>query len=182
LGFALLALLARTPRTGYELRQAMREPIGFFWTASHSQIYPELARLESGGFVRHRVIDGPGPRDTKRYACTAAGRRALAAWAIEAPEPGPERDELMLKVYAIWTAPPAAARALIEAQRAAHEARLARYEQLDVEFGAQHPTAIVDPSTPEFAAYATLRCGLSYERHRIGWCDWLLSRIEVARR
>jgi DNA-binding PadR family transcriptional regulator len=180
LGFALLALLARRPRTGYELRQAMREPVGFFWTASHSQIYPELARLEADGMVRHRVIAGPGPRGTKRYQCTATGRRALAAWAARPPDQTLERDELMLKVYALWTAPRAAARRLIEEQRRDHRARLARYQEIDAEFQDLHAAALTDPATPEFAAYATLRCGLSYERHRIGWCDWLLGRIDAA--
>src|SRR5919198_5122614 len=121
LGFALLALLACRPRTGYELRQAMRDPVGFYWTASHSQIYPELAKLEAARLVRHRVIDGPGPLDTKRYSCTAPGRRLLADWAVQPPEPGPERDELMLKVYALWTAPRADARRLIEHERGMHQ-------------------------------------------------------------
>lgn len=156
----------------------MREPVGYYWTASHSQIYPELAQLERGRLVRHRVVDGPGPLDTKRYHCTAAGRRALAEWAVRPPEPSPERDELMLKVYALWTAPPGAARALIEERRASHLARLQRYEEFDAEFRRDDAAALTDPRTPQFAAYATLRCGLSYERHRIGWCDWLLARLE----
>lgn len=181
LGFALLALLARQPRTGYELRQAMREPVGFFWSASHSQIYPELALLEADRLVRHRVIDGPGPRDTKRYYCTAAGRRSLAEWAVRPPEPAPERDELMLKTYALWTAPPAAARRLIESQRSSHARRLARYEEIEREFETVHAAAITDPATPQFAAYATLRCGLSYERHRTAWCDWLAGRFDARR-
>ncbi len=45
LGYALLALLARTPLTGYDLAQRMLRSTDFFWTARHSQIYPELARL-----------------------------------------------------------------------------------------------------------------------------------------
>lgn len=179
LGFALLGLLARRPRTGYELRQAMREPVGFFWTASHSQIYPELARLESERLVRHRVIDGPGPLDTKRYDCTAAGRRALAEWAVQPPEPAPERDELMLKIYALWTAPRAAARRLVAEQRNSHASRLVRYQEIESEFETVHPAAITDPATPQFAAYATLRAGLSYERHRIAWCDWLLTQFDA---
>jgi DNA-binding PadR family transcriptional regulator len=179
LGYALLALLARGPRTGYALRQAMREPVGFFWNASHSQIYPELGALEQAGLVRHRVIAGRGPRDTKQYRVTAAGRRGLAAWAVTPPTPEPDRDELMLKVFALWTAPAAKARALIEEQRATHRERLARYEQMDAEFQESVARELADPSTPQFAAYATLQCGLSYERHRIRWCTWLLSRLRA---
>jgi DNA-binding PadR family transcriptional regulator len=185
LGYALLALLANGPRTGYGLRSAMREPVGFFWSASHSQIYPELAALEAAGLVRHRVIEGRGPRDTKQYRLSASGRRALAAWAVSPPEPGPERDELMVKVFALWTAPIEQARELVEAQRAQHRERLARYEQIESEFvdgDGSGDVAVDGPATPQFAAFATLQCGLSYERHRIRWCTWLLGRLDQGRR
>src|SRR5690606_24488121 len=60
LGFALLSLLTRGPATGYDLAQRMKAPIGHFWTAKHSQIYPELARLAEAGHVRVRSGAGPG--------------------------------------------------------------------------------------------------------------------------
>jgi len=34
-----------------------------------------------------------------------------------------------------------------------------------------------EPATPEFFDYATLRRGLSFERHAIAWCDWLLDAL-----
>lgn len=173
LGFALLALLARQPQTGYQLSQTMADPVGFYWSATHSQIYPELARLEAAGQIQHHVIDGPGPRDTKRYRSTPAGRRALATWSVQPPSVARERDELMVKISALWTVPQAAARELVEGELTAHQERLARYQQHNAQFQVE-PT---DPASPEFAAYATLRCGLSYERHRIAWCEWLLSRL-----
>lgn len=48
-----------------------------FWHARHSQVYPELARLRDDGLVRYEVIEGPLPRDTKRYEATVDGRDAL---------------------------------------------------------------------------------------------------------
>ncbi len=175
LGYALLGLLARKPRTGYELTQALREPIGYFWTASHSQVYPELARLESQGHVRYEIIDGPGPRDTKRYAVTAAGRRALATWAVTPARPERSRNELLLKVYSMWLADPAAARALIAAERDQHSAMLSRYEKLAAEI---ERTDLADLAAPLFFDYATLRRGLSFERHVIGWCDWVAAVLD----
>lgn len=174
LGFALLGLLARKPRTGYELTQALRAPIGFFWTSSHSQVYPELARLEADGLARYRIIDGPGPRDTKRYTITAAGRRVLGAWAVTPAPPERSRNELLLKVYSLWLANPTAARALIASERQGHRAMLARYEQLATETERSGP---LDPATPLFCDRATLRRGLSFERHVIAWCDWLLDAL-----
>lgn len=177
LGFALLGLLARTPRTGYDLTQAMREPIGYFWAASHSQVYPELARLEAAGFVSHSVIAGPGPRDTKRYAITAAGRRALAAWAAEPAPPAPSRDEFLLKIYSLWLVEPDQARALVEERRTAHQAQLDHYQQIAHDVETRQAARLQDPSTPEFSAYATLRRGLSFERHARDWCQWLLDAL-----
>lgn len=78
LGFALLGLLVRGPRTGYELSRTLTRPVSLFWHARHSQVYPELARLRGDGLISYQVIEGPGPHDTKRYQVTAAGRRRPA--------------------------------------------------------------------------------------------------------
>src|SRR3712207_7015289 len=57
LGYALLGLLAREPLSGYDLAQRLKGRVGFFWQARHSQIYPELGRLEAAGLVRHAVVE-----------------------------------------------------------------------------------------------------------------------------
>ena len=177
LGYALLGLLARKPRTGYELSQALRRPIGYFWTASHSQVYPELARLEAARYIGHTVIDGPGPRDTKRYTITTAGRHALADWAGTPATPAPDRDEFLLKVYSLWLVEPARAQALIVEQLTRHEAQLTHYEQLERDMRDEYGATLADPSTPEFSSYATLRRGLSFERHARDWCAWLADQL-----
>jgi DNA-binding PadR family transcriptional regulator len=177
LGYALLGLLARQPRTGYELTQLLRAPIGYYWTASHSQVYPELAALEADKLIGHRVIDGPGPRDTKRYRITAAGRRALATWAARRPDTTVNRDELMLKVYSLWTADPIWAREMVVAQREADTATLLHYQRMERSMQQEHGRSLADPTTPEFSSYATLRRGLSFQAHAIAWCDWLLDAL-----
>ncbi|MGI9157061.1 MAG: PadR family transcriptional regulator, partial [Marmoricola sp.] len=92
LGHALLGLLARQDATGYDLAQQMRHPVGYFWEAGHSQIYPELARLERAGLVGHAVVEGRGPRPTKRYSLTDAGRQVQVAWLEATMRPEPSRD------------------------------------------------------------------------------------------
>ncbi len=57
LGYALLSLLARGELSGYEMARQMKAPIGYFWLASASQIYAELARLERAGDVGHQVVE-----------------------------------------------------------------------------------------------------------------------------
>ena len=127
LGSALLGLLARSPDTGYGLTARMRRPVGYFWTARHSQIYPELARLEAAGLVDHEVIEGRGPRPTKRYHATEAGHAALAAFvALEAEQP--VRDLETLRLWSVWTVAPDVARAVVESALARHAATLSAYE------------------------------------------------------
>ncbi len=49
---SLLALLSREAKTGYELSKDVGGSTGFFWTATHQQIYRDLAELERKGWVR----------------------------------------------------------------------------------------------------------------------------------
>ena len=107
LAYAILGLLVAEPLTGYQLAQRMRAPIGYMWTAAHSQIYPELAKLLADGQVRAAVIPGRGPRDTKRYTITTAGRQALRGW-VDSPLTEVARSELLLRVRSLWLISPGA--------------------------------------------------------------------------
>ena len=49
LGYALLCALHKEPLTGYDLVRRMHRPIGYYWSARQSQIYPELSRLTAAG-------------------------------------------------------------------------------------------------------------------------------------
>jgi DNA-binding PadR family transcriptional regulator len=177
LGYAILGLLAVEPLTGYRLAQRMRAPIGYMWTATHSQIYPELARLEAAGFVRAAVIPGRGPRDTKQYTMTAPGRRALRTW-VDSPLTELARSELMLRVRSLWLVSPERARAFIVDQRGRYQERLEIYIAEELAF-APLAADLFDPMTPASAAYATLHFGIGRVRHLIEWCDWMLARLDA---
>ncbi len=180
LAYALLGLLARAPASGYDLIREMEEPIGFFWHARRSQIYPELARLERDGFVTHTVVEQRERPDKKVYAITDAGRAALAAWAAEPMRIPPERDEFMLKVFSLWLADPQRALGLIQTYASQHEKRLARYEAIRTTMERNAgPEELRRLHSPRFASYATLLRGIEYERGYVAWCQWLIETIEV---
>ena len=170
LGSALLGLLARSPDTGYRLATRMATPVGYFWTAQHSQIYPELARLQAAGLVDHDVVEGAGPRPTKRYRITPAGRSELAAFVTrEATQP--VRDLETLRLWSLWTVAPDAARAVVEEARDRHAGTLAAYEvELASLDGVREAR---DPSRPEFASRLTLEGGVRTERAAVEWCEWI---------
>lgn len=180
LAYALLGLLARAPASGYDLIREMEEPIGFFWHARRSQIYPELARLEEAGFVAHTLVEQQERPDKKVYAITDDGRAALAAWAAEPMRIPPERDEFMLKVFSLWLANPQRALRLIQTYASQHEERLARYEAIraTMERNAR-AEELQRLHSPRFASYATLLRGIEYERGYVAWCQWLIETIEA---
>ena len=44
---AILVCLTERPMTGYELAKTFDSSMGFFWRASHQQIYRELQQLRA---------------------------------------------------------------------------------------------------------------------------------------
>lgn len=78
LDHALLGLLARRPATGYELRLIFQTtPLGSY-SDSPGSIYPALARLERGGYLRaHHEVSG---RRRRTLRLTPKGTSALGRW------------------------------------------------------------------------------------------------------
>ena len=176
LGYALLTLLARRTLSGYDLVRALKRPIGFFWHARHSQIYPELARLQREGLVTFEVVEQDDRPDKKLYTLTAAGRAALQRWAAAPLQFPSERSELLLKAYSVWLAEPEQAIKLFRSHEEYHTAQLIRYAQILSELEEKYGAIAVD--TPPFGDYATLQRGIGYEREYAAWCRWMVEQLE----
>jgi DNA-binding PadR family transcriptional regulator len=121
---ALLGLLDREPRHGYELKRQFDRVFAPDRPLPFGQVYASLARLERDGRVvidAVERIDGP---DRKRYQITDAGRAALVAWLAEPLQPEPHlQAELYTKVVlAILLGRPLDE--LLDAQRHAHLERM----------------------------------------------------------
>jgi DNA-binding PadR family transcriptional regulator len=179
LGHAILGLLSREELSGYDLTSRMRARVGFFWEARHSQIYPELARLEERGLVTHRVVEQTDRPDKKVYEITASGLEALRGWVTEPPVPRAARDELVLKAYSLWLAEPEKAVALFRDQERRHEERLIEYERIEHWMEKEWGKDILRTDSPRFASYAALRRGILYERGYAEWCRWVVGRLET---
>jgi len=96
LRYAVLGLLARRPSTGYELTQTFDRSLRTSWHAGHSQIYPELAKLEAAGLIN---LVGEGARRSKTYDITDAGRAELRRWLVEAEADRSQRSESGLRLF-----------------------------------------------------------------------------------
>ena len=95
----LLGLLTIEPMSGYDLGQLIRDSVGHFWNESYGQIYPNLKRLEAGGFATSENKRQKGKPDRRIYSITEKGRERLAAWLAVAPQPEIPRNELLLKLF-----------------------------------------------------------------------------------
>jgi DNA-binding PadR family transcriptional regulator len=95
----LLGLLTIGPMSGYDLGQAIRTSVGFFWNESYGQIYPNLKKLAAEGFVIAKRERQKGKPERHVYSITKKGRERLAAWLAVEPQAEIPRNELLLKLF-----------------------------------------------------------------------------------
>ena len=115
----VLALLAKEPSHGYQLRARLREALGPVGEAMNAgQIYVTLARLEKAGLVASEPDAGlPDRPDRKVYALTAAGHQRVGSWLTEISWPKPDLAEFHLKLIAAAAARLADPLTIVDAQR-----------------------------------------------------------------
>jgi molybdate-binding protein/DNA-binding PadR family transcriptional regulator len=80
---ALLGLLTRGKRHGYELRHELAEEFGPEWRLDFGQLYRLLASMKCKGWVLARLEPGTHGPDRKVYAITGRGRVELKRWLSE---------------------------------------------------------------------------------------------------
>src|SRR5699024_12055237 len=81
LKFALLTSLTEREGSGIELARRFDKSIGYFWPATHQQIYRELDRLASAGLIHELPQQGPPRRgQPRRFAVADTGRDLLVEW------------------------------------------------------------------------------------------------------
>ena len=115
----VLAMLAKEPSHGYQLRARLRQalgPLGDAMNAGH--IYVTLTRLEKAGLVASErsttVADRP---DRKMYALTPDGQHRVAEWLAEVGWPKPDLAEFHLKLVAAAAAGLADPLTIVDTQR-----------------------------------------------------------------
>ncbi|MBJ7340772.1 PadR family transcriptional regulator [Mycolicibacterium sp.] len=77
---AILVSLSEQTGSGYELARRFDRSIGYFWAATHQQIYRTLRTMEDDGWVHVEVVAQHGKPDKKVYGVTDTGRDALSQW------------------------------------------------------------------------------------------------------
>jgi DNA-binding PadR family transcriptional regulator len=80
---AILVSLCEQAGSGYELARRFDRSIGYFWAATHQQIYRTLRSMENDGWVHVDVVEQQARPDKKVYRVTDAGHAELSRWIAE---------------------------------------------------------------------------------------------------
>jgi DNA-binding PadR family transcriptional regulator len=139
----LLGLLTIESMSGYDLGVTIRSSVGHFWNESYGQIYPNLKKLEAGGFVTSKTERQKGKPDRNIYFITKNGRDRLAKWLAVPPQPEIPRNELLLKLFFGARASPAVLIGYLERMLECETAVLKELTGIEVEIAnnQQYPDA-----------------------------------------
>ena len=83
LKFAVLGLLAESPKYGYEIKQRFEGDLGNVWSVSYGQLYPTLRRLAELGWVTKKTEPGKKAAEKNIYFITDTGRDQLDDWLLK---------------------------------------------------------------------------------------------------
>lgn len=165
---ALLTSLLEKPCTGAELARRFDKSIGYFWQATHQQIYRELAALERDSLIEAKEF--ATSRGTGRqFLVLPEGAAELRRWIVLEAEPRPIRDEFFVRLRTAAALGDVSIWPEVQRQRALHEEMLERYKAIERhDFPAD---ANPERTEAEQLQRAVLRAGIHFEQSWLSWCE-----------
>ncbi|MEU5095655.1 PadR family transcriptional regulator [Streptomyces sp. NPDC020996] len=167
---AILTALLEKPSSGLELTRRFDRSIGYFWSATHQQIYRELGKLEAEGHIRALPSEQPARGQKKRYEVLPAGRAELARWTAAPQDPRPQRDPLFLRLRAAAVVGTAGLQDDLRRHLDLHQRQLAEYEEIERRDFPPGKDAAQDR-----LRHLVLRAGIDLETF---WTRWLTHALE----
>ncbi|MES9523610.1 PadR family transcriptional regulator [Streptomyces capoamus] len=166
---AILTALLEKPSSGLELTRRFDKSIGYFWSATHQQIYRELGKLEAEGLIRTLPAQQPARGQKKSYEVLPAGRAELARWTAAPQDPRALRDPLLLRLRAAAVVGTAGLADDLRRHLELHRRQLAEYRQIEQR---DFPP---DRDAPEDRLrHLVLRAGIDLETF---WTRWLTDAL-----
>lgn len=83
LKYALLGLLAESPKYGYEIKQKFEGALGNVWSVSYGQLYPTLRKLSEQQWVTKKTAPGKKAAEKNIYSITPIGKKKLDDWLLK---------------------------------------------------------------------------------------------------
>jgi DNA-binding PadR family transcriptional regulator len=158
--------------SGYDLGQAVKASIGFMWSESYGQIYPNLKKLAADGLVEFKTEKHKGKPDRNLYSITRKGREQLVKWLNIPPQPEIPRNELLLKLFFGAQAPPQTLNEYLKSMVESHRTLLQKFERiLSVKDGQNRQS----PDAPFWRM--TARYGQMEMQAHLAWAEESLSEL-----
>lgn len=173
LAHAILVSLSDCPCSGYDLAKRFDGSVGFFWDASHQQIYRELSKLEDEGYLTAEKVVQESRPNKKVYSVTDLGRSMLTNWIAEPSSICPIKDDLLVKLFGGYLVPRSVMIQELEHHQHQHQQRLNEYEMIQKTFFAE-PEHLAEV---HLFQYLTLRNGIQFESAWLAWCDEALKML-----
>ncbi|KAB2352347.1 PadR family transcriptional regulator [Actinomadura rudentiformis] len=160
---AILGLLAGQPMSGYELKRAIDESVGHFWTADQSQIYRTLSGLVDDGLAARRTVVQEDRPNLHLHSVTASGLAELDRWLASGLQATPTREPFLARLFFAERLPLDEVRKLLDARRQETSELLTALEAV----------AMPEPSGSLGHALrsATLANGITHARAELEWLD-----------
>ena len=168
--YAVLGLLTFGEVSGYDLKRLADRTIKhFFWSPASSQIYSELRRLTSLGYVTEREVRQERRPDKRLYKITPEGDIALRHW-LDRPdvEPDVRKSPFLLRTFFGGMAAPQGLRQRLRGRREELERTLSQYRDIEHRIKA-------DPRY--FFPYLILRSGILCTGAELQWVDETLETL-----
>ncbi|WP_059415763.1 PadR family transcriptional regulator [Cupriavidus basilensis] len=166
---ALLTSLLEKPSSGYELARRFDRSIGYFWHATHQQIYRELGRMAQNGWIAAQESEGDARNRKKVYFVLPPGRDELARWVLEPANGLDARDEILVRLRADAVIGPLGLGPEMARLIEMHRERLETYRRIEV-----RDFAAAEPTRAQRLQHALLRRGIRYEEDWVAWAEDLL--------
>jgi len=173
LAHAIMTALIDSDLSGYELAKDFETSLGFFWHASHQQIYQELHKLADKQWLNKREVAQSGKPNKIVYGLTKAGRKALAEWVYRESKVQTAKDELLIKLYNLDEKNVSHIAAEIAARREEMMQTLYLYEKIRMRhYGEPEKLPIRHKGV-----YLAVAAAVSQGEHFLAWCDHALALL-----
>ncbi len=171
---AILVLLESEGGTGYDLVKSFNQGLGYFWNASHQQVYQELKKLNAEQCLECHVQAQQGKPDKKCYVLTERGREQLQQWLAEPARLPRINEALLVKLYAGELNDAQLLREDIERQRQHYADMLETLLAMERQYQQQDDAQRQRWKLP----YFTLKRGIYGLQAWLKWADELLLELE----
>jgi PadR family transcriptional regulator AphA len=171
---AILVLLDQQAASGYDLHKRFQQHMGFFWQASHQQIYQQLKGLLNDDMIGVEDVSQQGKPDRKEYRITDMGRQSLIAWMQQSCKPMKVNDSLLLKLYGGHLVDKAYVLKDLQQQKDTHEKTLSVLLQIEQQYQAMTEQ---DQQLYQLR-YLTLRRGIHHVNAWLAWAEEAQQVIE----